>query len=132
VHPFDGQLQRVSTMLVVADLTVSAGFYQQFFGLAAIESNDHIVLLNRDSFFLYIVTRSPPTPDKPSVTLDVLNAPTATSVNIVFRVSDCRSTFEQLQLLGLSFLAPPHNPTWGGWRCFARDPDGYLIEIEEL
>lgn len=28
-------------------------------------------------------------------------------------------------------LTPPHSPPWGGLRCFAKDPDGYLIELEE-
>jgi hypothetical protein len=29
------------------------------------------------------------------------------------------------------FLAEPHSPPWGGHRCFAVDPDGNLIEVEE-
>jgi hypothetical protein len=28
-------------------------------------------------------------------------------------------------------LTPPKQPRWGGWRCFAHDPDGYLIEVED-
>jgi catechol 2,3-dioxygenase-like lactoylglutathione lyase family enzyme len=29
------------------------------------------------------------------------------------------------------FFSEPQAPPWGGLRCFARDPDGYLIEIEQ-
>lgn len=31
----------------------------------------------------------------------------------------------------LKLLTPPKSPPWGGWRCFAHDPDGYLVEIED-
>ena len=32
---------------------------------------------------------------------------------------------------GVRFLAEPYSPPWGGHRCFAVDPDGNLIELEE-
>jgi hypothetical protein len=32
---------------------------------------------------------------------------------------------------GVEFLTPPKSPPWGGWRCFAHDPDSYLVEIED-
>jgi catechol 2,3-dioxygenase-like lactoylglutathione lyase family enzyme len=28
-------------------------------------------------------------------------------------------------------LAPPYSPPWGGHRFFVRDPDGYLVEVEQ-
>jgi len=52
-------------------------------------------------------------------------------VDLVFRVRDVRETHRALGETGLSFLTPPQQPPWGGWRCFAQDPDGYLIEIEQ-
>jgi catechol 2,3-dioxygenase-like lactoylglutathione lyase family enzyme len=46
-------------------------------------------------------------------------------------VKDCAKAYDELRTLGVEFLTPPQRPPWGGWRCFTRDPDGYLIEIEE-
>ena len=45
--------------------------------------------------------------------------------------SDCQAAFERLQARGVQFLTRPHTPPWGGLHCFACDPDGYLIEVEE-
>ena len=39
--------------------------------------------------------------------------------------------YEQLREEGVEFLAEPFSPPWGGARCFAVDPDGYLVELEE-
>ena len=30
-----------------------------------------------------------------------------------------------------AFLAEPYSPPWGGHRCFAVDPDGNLVELEQ-
>jgi len=52
-------------------------------------------------------------------------------VNLVFEVADVHAEHAALRARGLRFLTPPMEPPWGGWRCFAQDPDGYLIEIEQ-
>ena len=52
-------------------------------------------------------------------------------VNLVFEVEDAHAEYAALSARGLRFLTPPAQPPWGGWRCFAQDPDGYSIEIEQ-
>ena len=42
-----------------------------------------------------------------------------------------REAYDTLSARGVSFLTEPYSPPWGGHRCFAVDPDGYLIELEE-
>lgn len=118
-------------MLVVADIGQSVDFYTTHFGFTVREQEDYIALLENHGMLLYFVLESEPTPDKPDVALRSLNDALSTSVNLVFRVDDCRKVYQMLSEAGLAFLAPPHSPSWGGWRCFVRDPDGYLIEIEE-
>ncbi|HEX7718934.1 MAG TPA: VOC family protein, partial [Woeseiaceae bacterium] len=54
-----------------------------------------------------------------------------TAINLIFHVRDVRATYAALKKQGLEFLTPPQQPAWGGWRVFTRDPDGYLIEIEQ-
>ena len=80
---------------------------------------------------LYRVPFSPPTPDKPGISLSPPDSPDRTSVNVVLRVKNCESAYKELSSNGVEFLTVPQKPLWGGLRAFARDPDGYLIEVEE-
>ena len=50
---------------------------------------------------------------------------------VLRRHGDARAVYEELRGRGVEFLTPPKSPPWGGWRCFARDPDGYVIEVED-
>jgi catechol 2,3-dioxygenase-like lactoylglutathione lyase family enzyme len=118
-------------MLAVADIPRSIQFYKDSFGFSVLIEEPYYALLSLGSLWLYVVTESPPTPDKPTVTLGTTGTNERTSANIVFHVSDCKAAYEALSQAGVQFLAPPQQPPWGGWRCFAQDPDGYLIEIEE-
>lgn len=121
-----------ATMLVTDDMNRSVAFYRDHFGFVVRNYDSSITLLSLGSMLLYLVMESPPTPDKPSITLANTNAVARTSVNLVFRVSDCWAVYEDLKQRGVAFLTPPQSPAWGGWRCFARDPDGYLIEVEQI
>ena len=130
-NPLDQQLVGFSTMLTVRDLSASEAFYARYFGFRVTERIEHLRRLERPGVSIYLVTESPPTNDKPNVTLTPPHMNTKPPVNLVFRVADVRTTHRALVSRGLAFLAPPQQPPWGGWRCFAQDPDGYLIEIEQ-
>jgi catechol 2,3-dioxygenase-like lactoylglutathione lyase family enzyme len=122
---------QVATMLAVADLGRSVAFYRDRLGFDVREESPGLALLGHGPALLYLVADSPPTPDKPGVWLSPPADPARTPVNLVFRVGDCRVVYERLRAAGVALLAPPHSPAWGGWRCFGRDPDGYLFEVEE-
>jgi len=128
-NSFRAQLTQPATMLVVQDVNNSLKFYCDKLGFDLKSLADGIALLTLGSMWLYLVTESQPTPDKPTITLAQLNSHGRTSVNLVFHVADCHRTYEALRKIGINFFTPPHQPPWGGWRCFAQDPDGYLIEI---
>jgi catechol 2,3-dioxygenase-like lactoylglutathione lyase family enzyme len=121
----------VALMLTVRDLGRSVAFYRDKLGFQVREHEPHIALLAQQAMQLYLITESPPTPDKPGVTLLPPDTPDKVNINIVFRVQDCHAAYDALAKRGVDFLTPPHSPAWGGWRCFTRDPDGYLIEIEQ-
>jgi catechol 2,3-dioxygenase-like lactoylglutathione lyase family enzyme len=127
----DAQLSHCSTMIVVRDLAASEAFYVQYFGFNVVQKLEHLRLLQRPGMSLYLVTEGPPTADKPGVTLAPLQAFSRPPVNLIFHVRDVRATYSALAEKGLGFLTPPQQPPWGGWRVFAQDPDGYLIEIEQ-
>jgi catechol 2,3-dioxygenase-like lactoylglutathione lyase family enzyme len=129
--PLQDLLRDVAVMIVVRDLAVSIDFYQHKLGFMLLEQQAHIAALRLGTLQLYLFTHSPPTPDKPTITLTNLNGSDTTPVIIDLLVSDCQAAYERLQARGVRFLTPPHSPPWGGLRCFARDPDGYLIEVEE-
>lgn len=129
--PFGDQFVSFSTMLTVKDLAFSEQFYVRHFGFRVTERLETLCRLQRPSISLYLITESPPTSDKPGVTLAPPADHATPAVNLVFRVKDVRATYAALIARGLRFLTPPQQPPWGGWRCFAQDPDGYLIEIEQ-
>ena len=129
--PLDSQLVGFSTMLVVRDLTASEQFYARHFGFHVTEHLASLRRLERRGVSLYLVLGGDPTPDKPGVTLAPQPTRDTTAVNLIFRVNDVRAVHAALAADGLTFLTPPQQPPWGGWRCFTQDPDGYLIEIEQ-
>src|SRR5918997_742103 len=125
------QIVSLATMLCVRDLKRSLGFYRDKLGFDVLDSEPHVALLRLGSGLVYLFTESPPTPDKPSVHLAPPDDPAYGSVVLVLIVEDCRTAYEELRGRGVEFLAPPTQPPWGGWRCFALDLDGYLIEVED-
>ena len=129
--PLDSQLVDFTTMLVVRDLSASEQFYAGHFGFAVTERLESLRRLERPGVSLYLVLPGDPTSDKPGVRLAPQPVRGATAVNLIFRVTDVRAVHSALVAGGLSFLAPPTQPPWGGWRCFTQDPDGHLIEIEQ-
>jgi catechol 2,3-dioxygenase-like lactoylglutathione lyase family enzyme len=118
-------------MLAVANVGRSVAFYRDLLGFTVQNEQPGLALLALGPALLYLVPHSEPTPDKPGVTLTCTNTAERTSVILVFRVADCRAAHAELAGRGLVFLTPPQQPPWGGWRCFARDPDGYLLEVEQ-
>ncbi|MGA8048457.1 MAG: VOC family protein [Dermatophilaceae bacterium] len=57
--------------------------------------------------------------------------PDRVSAQVIFRVDDCRLTYELLAEWGAQFLAAPVD-RGGEIRASFRDPDGHLFEISQL
>ncbi len=125
------RLVSLATMLCVRDLDRSVAFYRQKLGFELLESEPHVALLRRDGGVVYLFTESGPTEDKPSVHLAPPDDARRGSIVLVLVFDDCRAAYEDLRSRGVEFLTPPKQPPWGGWRCFALDPDGHLIEVED-
>jgi len=123
-------LIRAAVMLTVRDVRRSVKFYRDVMGFDQLEY-PHIALLRRGRLELFLVEESPPTDDRPGVALIPQADRTRSAINLVFEVEDARAEYETLRGRGLEFLTEPRRPPWGGLRCFAHDPDGYLIEIEQ-
>ncbi|HSK96345.1 MAG TPA: VOC family protein [Euzebyales bacterium] len=128
--PIAARLSHAATMLVVSDVERALGFYRDLLGFEQLEY-PHIPLLRCGNLYLHLVETSPPTVDKPEVTLAPAQVAGQTPVVMVFEVDDAVEVHRELASRGVPFLTPPQRPPWGGLRCFARDPDGYLVEIEQ-
>ncbi len=119
-------------MLVVADPTASRDWYVRVFDASVYgEYGGTSVVLELLGNWILLVSGGGPTPGKPSVTLGVPADPDLVSGQIIFRVDDCRATYEMLRSRGAEFLAPPVD-RGGEIRAFFRDLDGHLFEISEL
>ena len=118
----NNHLIHIATMLVVSSIEKSIAFYTGNLGFTLQEQENHIALLKNQGMLLYLVRESEPTPDKPGVSLANLNSQSSTSVNLVFRVDDCRKVYQELLTLGARFLAPPHPPKLGWLEMFSARP----------
>lgn len=119
-------------MLVVADVTASRDWYVNVLDASVFgEYGGTSVVLDLLGNWVLLVTGGGPTPGKPTVTLDVPDDPDRVAGQIIFRVDDCRATYELLRNRGAEFLAPPVD-RGGEIRAFFRDPDSHLFEISQL
>ena len=122
----------ITHMIVVSDLEVSKKWYVEVLGCSIYgEYGGTSVVLDWNGSWLLIVTGGPPTADKPALSLAAPDHPSVTDRSIIFRVDDCRSTYELRRGRGAEFLTPPLD-RGGEIRAFFRDPDGHLFEISEL
>ena len=69
--------------------------------------------------------------DRPGVSMVAPADPSRLAAILVLEVEDCLGAHRELSAAGVRFLAEPHSPPWGGHRCFAVDPDGNLVELEQ-
>jgi hypothetical protein len=70
-----------------------------------------------------------PTPDKPEVLLETPSDPNRVSSFLSLRVADIWACYKQWGDKGALFLTEPLDNHGWEWRCYMRDPDGYLIEV---
>jgi catechol 2,3-dioxygenase-like lactoylglutathione lyase family enzyme len=124
---------RVGTILAVADVERSTAFYRDRLGFAVEAEYDDppYATLELAGTRLSLAEQGHPAEDRPGVTMVVPEDPSRLPAMLVLEVADCRGTYERLRQEGVEFLAEPYSPPWGGSRSFARDPDGYLVELEQ-
>ena len=117
-------------LLVVADTQVSRDWYVGVLDASVYGQYGTSVVLELLGNWLLLVEGGAPTPDKPTVTFAPPADPDRVSSQLVFRVADCRATYELLRGRGAKFLTEPVD-RGGEIRTFFRDPDGHLFEISE-
>lgn len=121
----------VTHLLVVADTDVSRDWYVRVLDATVTGQYGKSVVLELLGSWLLLVTGGGPTSDKPTVTFAPPSDPDRVSAELIFRVEDCRATYDLLHEREADLLTEPVDHG-GEIRAFFRDPDGHLLEISEL
>ena len=127
------RITRLGTILAVADVERSIAFYRDRLGFiveATYEDPPYATLI-RNGVRLSFAEQGHPADDRPGVELAVPADRGLQSVVLVLEVTDAAAIHRDLVAEGVSILAAPFAPPWGGLRFFVVDPDGYLVEIEQ-
>ncbi len=122
----------VAPLIAVSDLDVSVEFYTRALGATVRLRLQHYALLEAGTQRLHLAVTACPPPDRPQIALAPASTPDSRPFLLVLQVRDCDSAAESIAALGAQVLGPPTVPPWGGERrCFALDPDGHLLELNQ-
>jgi catechol 2,3-dioxygenase-like lactoylglutathione lyase family enzyme len=124
---------RVGVILAVSDVDRSVSFYRDLLGFAVDATYDDppYATLTLAGTRLSLAEQGHAADDRPGVTMLVPADHSRQPAVLVVEVRDCLGAYRNLHRRGVRFLAEPYSPPWGGHRCFAVDPDGYLVELEQ-
>ena len=124
---------RAGTILAVADVERSLAFYRDRLGfeLEATYDDPPYATLACAGARVSLAEQGHPAEDRPGVSMAAPADPSRLAAILVLEVEDCLGAHRELTAAGVRFLAEPHSPPWGGHRCFAVDPDGNLVELEQ-
>lgn len=125
---------RFGAILAVADVAASTAWYRDNLGfeVEASFADPAYAILTLAGARLSLAEQGHPAEDRPGVELEAPGDPARLQANLVIEVEDCAAAYAELTGKGVPFLTEPFVPPWGGARVFATDPDGYLVELEEL
>jgi catechol 2,3-dioxygenase-like lactoylglutathione lyase family enzyme len=124
---------RAGTILAVSDFEQSLAFYRDLLGFAvdALYDAPPYAVLSRAGTRLSLAEQGHEAPDH-DVVMTAPSDPVRAQAMLVLEVPDAHAAYAALEAAGAEFLAPLYSPPWGGHRFFVRDPDGFLVEVEEL
>jgi catechol 2,3-dioxygenase-like lactoylglutathione lyase family enzyme len=130
----DLTVRRIGVILAVADVARSMAFYRDRlrFTVEATFDAPAYAILTRDGVRLSLAEQGHEAGDLAGVVPTAQADGDRPAAMLVIEVPDCGAAHAALLAEGVPFASDVYRPPWGGARCFARDPDGYLIELEEL
>jgi catechol 2,3-dioxygenase-like lactoylglutathione lyase family enzyme len=116
----------------VRDQEKSKDFYVRILGGKLIKPRDPCYIKLANSWII-LNCGGGPTPDKPEVLLKTPSDLNRVSSFLNLRVADIWACYKEWRDKGAIFLTEPvANPDRWEWRCYMRDPDGYLIEVGQF
>jgi catechol 2,3-dioxygenase-like lactoylglutathione lyase family enzyme len=118
----------VTHFLTVRDQAKSADFYVRVLGGKVVKKENPCYIKLQNSWII-LNSGGGPTPDKPEVILETPPDPNRVSSFLNLRVADIRACYRDWSARGAHFLTEPLDNHGREWRCYMRDPDGYIIEV---
>lgn len=106
--------------LHTANLQATAHFYENILGLelARDQGSCRIYRASQDGFIGFC---------------EHLETSATTGVILTLVSDDVDDWYEELRKKGVEFSkSPEHNPKFGIYHCFFKDPNGYLLEIQRF
>lgn len=127
------RVDRIGTILAVADVDRSVAFYRDHLGFLVdtVYEDPPYATLICNGARLSFAEQGHPAEDRPGVAMVAPEDRSKLPVVLVLEVTDAAAIHAELVAEGVDILAEPFAPPWGGLRFFVVDPDGYLVEIEQ-
>lgn len=125
---------RAGFILAATDVFGLAGFYERALGfeIAQTFEDPPYTILVKQGMRLSLTQDGNQGEDLPGFTFRVAPDRAERASCMVLEVSDCDAARADLERHGVSFRSETFRPPWGGARFFCEDPEGNLIEIEQL
>ena len=117
----------VTNTLIVRDIQRSVAFYRDVLGATVLREGEP-TFLRLGNIWLTINVGGGPTDDKPEVLASPPRDPNILSIFLNLRVTDIRRYYDLWSSRGAKFITEPKVHA-REFRCYMRDPDGYLIEV---
>ena len=120
----------VTHFLVSTNVARAAAFYSEVLGGKVVMEGEPTILKLANTW-ITINVGGGPTDDKPEVHLVTRADPNKVDMFLNLRVADIQSCYEDWKSKGGEFITEPKEHEYE-WRCYLRDPDGYIIEVGQL
>ena len=120
----------ITQFLTVKDVARSAEFYKNVLG-GELAMEGEPTILKVANTWLILNVGGGPTDDKPEVTLRPPVDSNNVSSFLNIRVANIQKCYKEWSEAGAEFITEPKDHE-REWRCYMKDPDGYIIEVGQI
>ena len=120
----------ITQFLTVKDVARSAEFYKNVLG-GELAMEGEPTILKVANTWLILNVGGGPTDDKPEVTLRPPVDSNNVSSFLNIRVANIQKCYKEWSEAGAEFITEPKDHA-REWRCYMKDPDGYIIEVGQI
>jgi lactoylglutathione lyase len=117
----------VTNTIIVRDIAISVAFYRDVLGATVLKEGEP-TFLRLANVWLTINGGGGGTDDKPDVVASPPKDPNVIGLFVNLRVADIQQCYRLWSSRGARFITEPKRHATE-FRCYMRDPDGYLIEV---
>jgi catechol 2,3-dioxygenase-like lactoylglutathione lyase family enzyme len=118
----------VTNTIIVRDIPTSVAFYRDVLGATVLREGKPTFLRLANVWLTINEGGGGGTDDKPDVTVEPIRDPNSLNIFLNLRVVDIQECYKLWSSRGARFITEPKKHATE-YRCYMRDPDGYLIEV---